>query len=315
MFPGRTAYLDALHDAVAEQPVQPLGDQRAPLRDVSMEPPYFSGRVLATRKPVLKSRRPGAAHARASERCHRIGCLQWAPRVTFRPQSPAQQLSVHSRRLPTMSKMPAALGSKEPTAQVPPIPKHPLGLPAAPRSHSTSVGKRYWWPVLTESHSAYTCASFQLTHATGCRPVCKYPGFRQLRGRSPQRGSAAFGTASAKARYSSSVTSYRPMAKSPSGRGTISGQTSQSRNTSPAAGGRGSRGGCSPVPGCPCAHCIRRTAKAGMKAQAMVRRACPFNSTACNIAYPRPRLAAFVAKMAVLANTVASGCTTVLRMP
>ncbi len=174
-----------------------------------------------------------------------------------------------------MSKMPVSLGSNEPTTHVPPRPKQPAELPAEPRSHSASVGRRYSRPVVSDSHSEYACASFQLTHATGCSPVCEYPGSRQLRRRRPQRASAASGTAAAKARYSSSVTSYRPRATSPSGRGTISGQTSQSVKT-PACTAGG-------VKSCRCAHCVKREAKARMQAQAMVRRACPSDLGAWNM--------------------------------
>ena len=60
--------------------------------------------------------------------------------------------------------------------------KHPMGLPAAPRSHSASVGRRYWWPVSADSQLTYACASFQLTRCTGCR---EYPVGASRNGESP----------------------------------------------------------------------------------------------------------------------------------
>ena len=115
---------------------------------------------------------------------------------------------------------------------------HPLGLPAAPRSHSTSVGRRYGWPVFRDSHPRTPARRSSSRTPRDAARSAGYPAARQERRRrssvEPQGGSgAASGTASTKARNSSRITSNRPRATSAPNKTTISGQTSQSRNTSP----------------------------------------------------------------------------------
>ena len=63
--------------------------------------------ILDTRKPRLKFRTPARDQARAPGRRVSAPSDQDPPRNTRRPQSPAQQSSVHSITFPSMSDRPA----------------------------------------------------------------------------------------------------------------------------------------------------------------------------------------------------------------